>query len=638
MMLAVGLTLVAAVPRLANLGSLSFYADEETTAFPARSMAEGGGAEMPTGMWYPRALPLTWILAGSARLFGIEEDVSYRIPVALIGALTVPLLFIVGSRLVGTSAALVASLMLALSEWHLVFSRQARMYAPFLFFFLAAVGASWLWAERTRVRYLIAAAVMSAGSCLMHVLTVLAAPVFVIPLVFRSTRRTVQIGLIGLAVAAAAAAYAYNKFVERPAFAQIGERLLPTSEAGSGSSVIAWGPLSQLPPWAFALAIFGVLLGLWAAWRSEPKETGRWDAPAISRALMAAAAGALASVGQIHGAALCLLLFVIPHPVERLRLLSTAGPPLAVTAVLAAGWAVAALVRHGVVPGIKILLGFPYPYLAVLGEQFPVVVLAFGAVCVWLALTPARPENTGVRTCAVATLAVTASFGILSRWAGTRFLLSAYPFLLLTVAAGLIGVGALLGRRLGRWGEGGAALAACVVVLSGIVGGHGLPQAVRVVELKHGQPVNRLVHMYPFRPDHEAPGWFVRMAREPGDVVIAEDPLQQRWYAGTVDYWFRSYADARQYLYRAPDTHLRDIYVNSAVFPSEAALDSVLNRSPGRVWLITSGETAANRSYYLDDWQADWLDSLASDRSPAFTGRDGVTQVYCVNCSDGVLR
>ena len=31
----------------------------------------------------------------------------------------------------------------------------------------------------------------------------------------------------------------------------------------------------------------------------------------------------------------------------------------------------------------------------------------------------------------------------------------------------------------------------------------------------------------------------------PGDLVIAEDPLQQRWYVGQTDFWFRYHGMAR---------------------------------------------------------------------------------------------
>jgi uncharacterized membrane protein len=588
-------------------------------------------------MSYRRALPLTWILAGSARLFGVEKDVSYRIPVALFGTLTVPLLFLIGRQLVGTSAALVAALMLALSEWHLVFSRQARMYVPFLFFFLAAVGATWLWAERNRLRDLVLAAAMSGASAVMHVVTVLAAPLAVIPVMFPGWRKVVPVGLLGLAFATGAGAYAYNRIFVRSAYDQmaIGGPELGETATNQGSLL---GPLTQLPTWALLVAALGIALGSWAARRSEPEGTPPGTLPALVRQLTAALAGASASVGQVYAASICLLMFLIPHPVARAKLMKTAGPPLAVTGVLGLGWVAAALLQHGVVRGAKNVLGFPFPYLAVLGEQFIVIMLGFGAVCVWLALTTQRSEENGLRACAVATLLAAAVPGLLSRWGGTRFLLPAYPFLLLTVAAGLIVAFTLVGRRVGRWSNAATTLAASLVVLSGMLGGHGIPQTVRTVALRHGQPVNAWMHMYPFRPDHEAPGVFVRQARAPDDVLIAEDPLQQRWYAGAVDYWFRSFADARQYLYRAPDTRLRDIYVNSAALPSENSLDSIIGHTSGRVWLITSGETAANRSYYLDEWQLRWLDSLESDRRPVFTGRDGVTQVYCVNCSDGVSR
>jgi hypothetical protein len=64
-------------------------------------------------------------------------------------------------------------------------------------------------------------------------------------------------------------------------------------------------------------------------------------------------------------------------------------------------------------------------------------------------------------------------------------------------------------------------------------------------------------------------------------------------------------------------------------------VDSLLAHAAGRVWVITSGETYVERDYYLDDAQRRWLDSLEATLAPVFTGRDGVTRVYCLNCSRG---
>ena len=156
--------------------------------------------------------------------------------------------------------------------------------------------------------------------------------------------------------------------------------------------------------------------------------------------------------------------------------------------------------------------------------------------------------------------------------------------------------------------------------------------------LRHGQEVNELVHSYPFRPDHELAGEFVRSNREPGDIVVAEDPLEQRWYAGPVDYWFRSFDDARRYLRIMPGGELRDIYVLSRILPEVSMLDSLALHAEGRVWLITSGETRSRRDRYLSQEQGRWLDRLEASGVPAVVGRDGWTRVYCLNCLPGALN
>ena len=73
------LAAAAAGPRLVNLGALSFFGDEETSALPAKALLEGRGATMPTGMEYRRELPLTWAAATSARLFGSESEAVYPV-------------------------------------------------------------------------------------------------------------------------------------------------------------------------------------------------------------------------------------------------------------------------------------------------------------------------------------------------------------------------------------------------------------------------------------------------------------------------------------------------------------------------------------------------------------------------------
>ena len=189
----------------------------------------------------------------------------------------------------------------------------------------------------------------------------------------------------------------------------------------------------------------------------------------------------------------------------------------------------------------------------------------------------------------------------------------------------MIGLPALADERV-------AAAAAAAIAVSGLIVGHGVGPARQLMELEYTDAINPLVHMNPFRPDHRSVGQFVRREREDGDVVVAEDPLVQRWYAGPIDYWFRRYGDMRRYLREQPDGVVRDMYVGSQPLADPAALNSIVSSQQGRVWLITSGETTTLAKIYLSSRQRAWLDSLRRVRDPLMVGQDGVSEAYCLNC------
>ena len=168
------LIVLAAIPRFVNIGTLGFYGDEETTALPARSLADGRGARMPSGMPYRRALPQTWVNAVSSKIFGADRELSYRVPAALLGTLTVPMLFLLGRYTVGGAAAFLAAVFLALSEWHIVTSREARMYAPFLFFYLGSGFFMWAWATTAKYKHLLIAILLFVLTVSLHQLGVFA--------------------------------------------------------------------------------------------------------------------------------------------------------------------------------------------------------------------------------------------------------------------------------------------------------------------------------------------------------------------------------------------------------------------------------------------------------------------------------
>jgi len=128
--------IVGAFARFESVVGMSFYGDEETTAFAARSVIEAGRPMMPSGMDYNRAPLYSYMAAASASVFGLDAEFSYRLPALVFGLITILALFLGARYFFGTAIALISTLLLATSEWHVITSGYARMYSPYLGLFL----------------------------------------------------------------------------------------------------------------------------------------------------------------------------------------------------------------------------------------------------------------------------------------------------------------------------------------------------------------------------------------------------------------------------------------------------------------------------------------------------------------------
>tara|TARA_R110002096_G_scaffold277082_1_gene471135 strand:+ start:3003 stop:4577 length:1575 start_codon:yes stop_codon:yes gene_type:complete len=120
-------TVVAAVLRMLYLGEWSLWIDEAHTWRDATMPLEGEGGFMNEQR---RLYPLPFFLLRF--LFGIGvlgfDEWSLRLPFALIGLVTVPVLAICGRRLVGRWPAVFAACLLAVHPWHIFWSQNARGY------------------------------------------------------------------------------------------------------------------------------------------------------------------------------------------------------------------------------------------------------------------------------------------------------------------------------------------------------------------------------------------------------------------------------------------------------------------------------------------------------------------------------
>lgn len=117
---------------LTNLG-LGFV--EPIHIYATKSLLETGEPILPSGKKYDRALPFTYSVALSFKLFGINEF-SARLPSVIFGTLSIILIFFIGKRFFGAKVGLVSALLLAFIPFEFIWSRTCRMYSMYQLFFL----------------------------------------------------------------------------------------------------------------------------------------------------------------------------------------------------------------------------------------------------------------------------------------------------------------------------------------------------------------------------------------------------------------------------------------------------------------------------------------------------------------------
>lgn len=624
-LIAVLLAIAAAVPRFYDLGKLGFYADEETTSFAARSLVESGETQMPSGMPYRRAMLQTLANAGFASLIGADQERSYRLFSALIGTLTVPLIFLAFRSTIGAWPAFLCALLLALSEWHIVVSREARMYGPFLFFYIMAAVASWRWVIHGGWGMLLLAAAAVFLAVSFHTLAIFAAAFVLLPFVLRIPTRANIVHALLFMLLTASLSYWYSRAYEVAPY-DAWESAHAISTVSPQVSKDNAGLLNSLPP-AFKLfhpflyitSLLGAVLGGWLAIRTLATNGNllyylAWFG-------LFTGAGALAGLGQIYGAGLLMLLGLLCAP-NGLELIKQNLRPLAALALLLVVCCIAVSLQMGV----KKTFAFPFAYLYLFAQEFPLVIGVFLLAVVWLAFIPAKQGFDYAKLAVLAALMPIIAIGTIREWGGLRYLMGFYPFMLLVAAFGVSN----LAKKLPLGGSTNLKQSMAGILLCvGVLGSHGVYQATNAATLDYGDRIP--IFGWPY-PDHKTAGEYVRSQLRESDLVIAEDTIEQRWYVGRVDYWLRNHTNHGWSLYEIAEGEYRDIYVDSTIVTPQI-LQQLKTTKDRRIWLITSAETSATLEHYLSKEQIDWLNGIKATHQPAYTGKDNITEVYLLEPS-----
>lgn len=163
------ITLLAAALRFYKLGEWSFWYDEIFTLRDVRNLPNIG--------WLHQQLSRLLIYFVVHTLG--ESEWTARIIPALIGVLTIPILYFLVRKSFGVGVALFASIFLAIAPWHLYWSQNARFYTTLLLFYTLALFAFYYAIEEDRPWYLVLFLIFLGFAVLERLFSVLLIPVVV---------------------------------------------------------------------------------------------------------------------------------------------------------------------------------------------------------------------------------------------------------------------------------------------------------------------------------------------------------------------------------------------------------------------------------------------------------------------------
>jgi hypothetical protein len=297
-----GLVLIGFALRLPSFGD-SIWGDELSTNFVVHGFGVGDVISIIKGD-QEGTPPLFFLLAWLTK--GIDGAEGLRIVPLAAGLGSIPLTYLVGTRTVGRSAAIVAAALVTLSPFLIVYATEARAYSLMMFFCLLATLTLLIAVKDGRARWWVAYSLSVAAAAYTHYTSV-----FVLIALFGWAFFARPKGRKPLLLANLGAVVLYLPWVpellddrHEPA-ATIIEQLHPLTFAHARIDLGQWSighPLlgvSQLPGTvAICLILGGVLLGAAGALlRLRGREGKRWrPAAGITLVVLLAAAAPVGAV------------------------------------------------------------------------------------------------------------------------------------------------------------------------------------------------------------------------------------------------------------------------------------------------------------------------------------------------------
>ncbi|WP_129775422.1 glycosyltransferase family 39 protein [Peristeroidobacter soli] len=601
--------------RFWGLGNVGLHGDEETMAMATMAIVRDGAPILPSGMFYPRGMTELYLMAGSVQLFG-ESEWAFRVPSAVCGVLTIWWAWLAGRRFLRPYWNLAFATAVALLPSMIVYSQTARMYI----FLLAAVAGCMVcvfaWERSGRLGWLIGGVLALVIGIELHALAVTTVLLFLMPGILQGDFRKLLYG--GVAAAIVMVSYLLiNGWVDS-------HYPVPPPEYAADLGAPMWD--RSRAPEAFALTfeialwIAGLAIAFFAVHLSRVIPQ-RFAAISVATLLLV---GLLLQLKLYYHMAV--LLFVAGVVVAR----RFGGPRVwRRLSIFALGSGLLALIHFSLLastPGslkkvIGALVGQPsiWPYARILDFSEFAGLLALASVVwgLWQLMKRRRVTDYVL-------------LGVLAVWIPMFtigfFVWSMPPRYTVASLLPMMVCAFAFAQKGTDWLQAKAA-ARNISPLKDRAGQLVAAAVTTVLVVNPMEVVANVNSGYESNPDHKGAAEFMKSQNiGPGDVVLAEDILQQTYYLGHVDYWLMSRNHARRYV-ELKNGRIQDFYTGSGVISSAAMLEDLLRDARGhRIFVIGSGE---NQSDKRRGMRGDMDPVLHSDQfEVVYEGRDGLTQVW----------
>jgi uncharacterized membrane protein len=141
----VSITLLAVALRFVKLGAWSFWIDEVYEInYALQAVRDLSALTRPS-----------LLLTGAALSYLGVNEWTGRLAPALVGIISIPILYFPIRKMFSSSVAILAVFFLALSPWHLFWSQNTRFYTTLLLFYTLGQVFFFFWLESPRVSYLL---------------------------------------------------------------------------------------------------------------------------------------------------------------------------------------------------------------------------------------------------------------------------------------------------------------------------------------------------------------------------------------------------------------------------------------------------------------------------------------------------